>query len=130
MLWADLFDGRYTWQEASQRALPLLDTVRVPNDIVNSGLMDLYYLWQPDAARDPASQWVEREHWRAMLPEYDIDPAEWDFSHYRRMLTEVIKRRGVDEAREFGALLVSDGLPLDSDVQTALQDGKSDWTST
>lgn len=130
MLWADLTDGRYTWQETSQRALALLDTVCVPNHIVNSGLMSLYYLWQPDAARDTASQWVEREPWRAMLREYDIDPAERDFSHYRQMLTGSVERRGVDEAREFGAWLVSDGLLRDSDLQTALRDGTTDWSGT
>jgi hypothetical protein len=55
MLWSDLISARYTWQETSERALALIETVNVPEHIVNWGLMDLYYLWWPGAARDVES---------------------------------------------------------------------------
>jgi hypothetical protein len=67
MLWSDLISGRYTWQETSERALALIETVNVAEHIVNWGLMELYYLWQPGTARDAESQVAKREAWRQVV---------------------------------------------------------------
>ena len=122
MLWSDLINGRYTWQETSQRALALIETVNVPEHIVNWGLMELYYLWQPGTARDAESQDAQREAWRARLWEYDADPDGWNRRYYRRMVVEHAGRFGSHEARCFGRRLVADGLLRDSDVDAALRE--------
>jgi hypothetical protein len=124
MLWADLINGCYTWQETSQRALALIETVNVDEHIVNWGLMDLYYLWQPGTARDAESQRAKREAWRARLREYDADPDGWNRAYYRDMLVEHAGQFGYDKARSIGRRLGADGLLHDNDVDAALQQAR------
>ena len=54
-LWSDVIGGRRSWQDTSARAEALVERVNSENPIVNEGLLTLYYLWQPGAARDAAS---------------------------------------------------------------------------
>lgn len=122
MLWADLIEGCYTWQETSERALALIDTVNVPEHIVNWGLMDLYYLWQPGTARDAESQRAKRESWRAKLRIYDADPGGWNRRYYRDMLVHRASRSGHDAAAMFGRQLVSSGLLQDTVVAAVLNE--------
>lgn len=120
MLWADLIEGRYTWQQTSERALAFVETVNVPNHIVSWGLMELYHLWRSDTAPDLDLQRDRREQWRAQLREYDLDPAEWDFSYYRRMLVGHFERCGVSSAERFATELILDGYLRQSDADFVL----------
>jgi hypothetical protein len=122
MLWSDLISARYTWQETSERALALIETVNVPEHIVNWGLMDLYYLWWPGAARDVESHKAKREVWRAKLREYDADRDGWNHRYYRDMLVRHTDAFGYTKAARLGRLLVTSGLLQGSDVQAALED--------
>jgi hypothetical protein len=122
MLWFGLISGRYTWQETSQRALALIETVNVPEHIVNWGLMELYELRRPGAARDAESHGTKRDAWRAKLREYDADRDGWNRTYYRDMLVHHADKFGYDEAARFGQKLLTSGLLQDSDVDAALQD--------
>ena len=121
MLWSDLISARYTWQETSERALALIETVNVPEHIVNWGLMDLYYLWWPGAARDVESYQAMREAWWAKLREYDAEQVGWDHRYYREMVGRHAAEFGDDKAACFGRALVASGLLEDSDIEAALQ---------
>jgi hypothetical protein len=122
MLWSGLMSGHYTWQETSERALALIETVNVPEHIVNWGLMDLYDLRRPGAARDAVSYRTKREAWRAKLREYDADRDGWNRTYYRDMLVHHADKFGYDKAARFGGRLATSGLLQDSDVDAALQD--------
>jgi hypothetical protein len=122
MLWSDLISARYTSQETSERALALIETVNVPERIVNWGLMELYYLWWPGAARDVKSHMAKREVWPAKLREYDADRDGWNHKYYRDMLVHHADEFGYNKAACFGRHLVRSGLLQDSDVEAALQD--------
>jgi hypothetical protein len=122
MLWSDLISGRYTWQETSNRALALIDTVNVPEHIVNWGLIDLHTLWRAGAARDAESYRAMREAWRAKLRVYDADRDGWNRRHYRDTFVQHAETFGYDKAARFGRRLARSGLLQDSDVDAALQD--------
>lgn len=122
MIWADFIDGRCTWQETSERALALVETVNVPSHVVNRALLHLYYLWQPDAVRDVDLHKAMRETWRAAVKEYDADPIEWDRPFFQDMLRRRVAKYGVHNARDLAALLVRDGLMRHEDADAVLDD--------
>ncbi len=122
MLWSDLISGHYTWQETSERALVLIETVSVPEHIVNWGLIELYDLRRPGAARDAESHRTKREAWRAKLREYDADRDGWNRTYYCDMLVHHADRFGYDKAARFGRRLAAAGLLQDSDVDATLHD--------
>lgn len=120
MLWADLIEGRRSWQDTSQRAEALLATAQVPNPIVNSGLLSLYYLGQDGVPRDPESQTVRREAWRQALREQDADRDGWYRRHYSSMVHAHGVRFGRDPAASFGSKLVHSGLLATADLDAVL----------
>jgi hypothetical protein len=119
-LWSDVIGGRRSWQDTSARAEALVARVNSENPIVNEGLLTLYYLWQPGAARDAASLSSQRERWRDELAEYDADPAAWMRCYFQRMLVSYADRRRAPEAGAFGAKLVAQGLLAATDVDQVL----------
>ena len=121
MLWADLIEGRRTWQETFKRAEALVSTANVPNPIVNWGLLSLQGLWQDGVPRDPESQTAAREAWRQSLREQDADRDGWYRRHYQDMLLRHGREFGCDRAASFGAKVVRDGLLTTADVDEVLE---------
>ena len=122
MIWADFIERRYSWQETSARALALVETVNVPSHVVNGALLDLYYLWQPDAVRDLGAHRAMREAWRETVKRYDADPLEWDRPFYQDMLRRRAAEHGTKSARDLALQLVSDRLLRQKDADAVLDD--------
>ena len=121
-LWADAIAERCSWLETSRRAEALIDLVNSENPIVNSGLLSLYYLWQPGARRDPKSLSQDRERWRTRLHQYDANPAEWTRRYFEKVLAAHADRQGDEAGRSFGRKLAHFGLLAESDVARVLDD--------